>query len=333
VSRELARKVADAVLYEGYMLYPYRPSALKNQQRWTFGILYPPAYNEVARGTERSRMHTECLLRANGEASVRIELRFLHLQARQILQRIDKRFEPVPSLIVDGKLIESWGEGIERSIEFDVLVGMGPERFDFCFDERHDSRDLTGMGREAVGRIHQAQEEVRGNVSVRFDQVRNGLWKLTIEVTNKSRLNADVSTRSRALLRSLLSAHCILEAEDGGFVSLLDPPADCREAVERCVNIGNVPVLVGEEGKCKFLLCSPITLYDYPKIAPESAEDFYDATEMDEMLTLRVITLTDEEKKEASMTDERVRKLLERTEQTAREQLMRTHGTIRNLPQ
>ena len=79
------------------------------------------------------------------------------------------------------------------------------------------------------------------------------------------------------------------------------------------------------------LLCSPIILYDYPQIAPESAAEFCDATEMDEMLTLRVMTLTDEEKNEMRLADDHFRNLLQRTEQSAREQLMRTHGTIRSL--
>lgn len=79
------------------------------------------------------------------------------------------------------------------------------------------------------------------------------------------------------------------------------------------------------------LFCSPILLYDYPQIAPESSGDFYDATEIDEMLTLRVMTLTDEEKQEMRLADDRVRAILDRTEATAREQLMRTHGTLRNL--
>ena len=62
MNRELAKKVADVVLYEGYMLFPYRPSAIKNRQRWTFGILYPPAFGEVQQGTERATMHSECLV-------------------------------------------------------------------------------------------------------------------------------------------------------------------------------------------------------------------------------------------------------------------------------
>ena len=68
MNRELAMKIANAVLYEGYMLYPYRPSALKNRQRWSFGILYPPAYPEVTAGTERSKMHSECLVKVATDA-------------------------------------------------------------------------------------------------------------------------------------------------------------------------------------------------------------------------------------------------------------------------
>ena len=37
-------KIAAAILYEGYILYPYRPTAIKNRQRWNFGTLYPRVY-------------------------------------------------------------------------------------------------------------------------------------------------------------------------------------------------------------------------------------------------------------------------------------------------
>ena len=36
--------IAKAVLYEGYILYPYRASNVKNQRRWTFGGVYPRDY-------------------------------------------------------------------------------------------------------------------------------------------------------------------------------------------------------------------------------------------------------------------------------------------------
>ena len=79
------------------------------------------------------------------------------------------------------------------------------------------------------------------------------------------------------------------------------------------------------------MLSSPIILYDYPQIAPESPGDLFDATEIDEILTLRILTLTEDEKRAMSDVDDRARALLERTESLAREQLMGLHGTIRGL--
>jgi hypothetical protein len=79
------------------------------------------------------------------------------------------------------------------------------------------------------------------------------------------------------------------------------------------------------------MFCSPIILYDYPKIAPESAGDFFDGTEMDEMLTLRVLTLTDAEKQEMRSGDPRARKILERTEALTSDALLKAHGVIRGL--
>jgi hypothetical protein len=168
-----------------------------------------------------------------------------------------------------------------------------------------------------------------GTVLASARQIRDNLWKLSVDVSNVSSTPADYSDRNACLLRSLLSVHTILTAKGGNLVSLLDPPEGMQREAEACVNVGNFPVLVGAQGECDTMLCSPIMLYDYPQIASESAGDFYDATEIDEMLTLRVMTLTDEEKKEMRLADDRVRSLLERTEKSAREQLVRTHGNMR----
>jgi hypothetical protein len=171
---------------------------------------------------------------------------------------------------------------------------------------------------------------ITGSVRLAISPLTDKVSKLTIDVTNETSVNASAG-RDEALLHSLLSAHVILYAESGEFVSLLDPPDDLRDAVAACRNVGCFPVLVGEEGERQMLLCSPIILYDYPQVAPESAGDFFDATEMDEMLTLRVLTLTPEEKQAMCESDERARALLERTEQTAREQLARVHGAVRSM--
>ena len=128
-----------------------------------------------------------------------------------------------------------------------------------------------------------------------------------------------------------MSAHVVLGIEGGAFVSLLDPPESLQAAVAGCHNQGTFPVLVGEEGQRDTVLASPIILYDYPQIAPESAGDLFDGTEIDEILSLRIMTMTDEEKSEMRQSDERARQMLERTETMPAEQFMKLHGVLRGL--
>jgi hypothetical protein len=310
MNRELAKKVADAVLYEGYMLYPYRRSAIKNQQRWSFGILYPPAYEEVQSGTERSLMHSECLLEMkNNDIKLEVELRFL-----QLVQIGNDR-----------------EEGIERTVEFSIPLPGDWYSKPFTFPANSHFEPRVDDSGRTIRAAKRTQQELNGTVTLSSESVSDGVIKLTIEVINETRSSQGIPNRNSALLRSLISAHMILSLTGGEFISLLDAPDHLRDAATQCKNVGNFPVLVGEDGERDMMLCSPIILYDYPQIAPESAGEFYDSTEMDEMLTLRVMTLSDAEKTEMCNSDERVRDLLRRTEETAREQLTRTHGTIRDL--
>jgi hypothetical protein len=165
----------------------------------------------------------------------------------------------------------------------------------------------------------------------RSDRVAEGLFKLSVRIRNRTLFSAHQASREDALLCSLVSTHTILGVQDGEFVSLLAPPERISALAASCENVGTWPVLVGEEGQCDTLLSSPIILYDYPQIAPESAGDFFDGTEIDEILSLRIMTLTDDEKKEMSQSDERARQMLERTESMPVEQLMKLHGVLRGL--
>ncbi len=79
------------------------------------------------------------------------------------------------------------------------------------------------------------------------------------------------------------------------------------------------------------MLSSPIILYDYPQIAPESPGDLFDGAEIDEILMLRIMTLTDDEKREMRQSDDRARQILERTESLPDEQFMKLHGVLRGL--
>ncbi len=332
MNREVAMKVADAVLYEGYMLYPYRRSAIKNRQRWSFGILYPPDYAEVRQGTERSQMHSECLMKLTGNAELEVQLRFLHLLTKEAFELVDDHLEPAACMTMTGEVLQSWEEGVDRSFQLRTIVADGLQQvFDFNFAGANESETLRDKDNRAVGEIKRSQEPLHGTVTLACSAVHDRAVKLTIDVANTTPLPPYAMDRDSALQSSLLSAHTILTVTGAEFVSLLDPPDELQQQVSGCRNIGNFPVLVGSEGERDMMLCSPIVLYDYPQIAPESAGDFYDATEMDEMLTLRVMTLTEEEKIEMRMAGQHARDLLQRTEATAREQLARTHGVIRNL--
>jgi len=301
MNTRMVEDIANTVLYEGYLLYPYRASALKNQQRFNFGVVVPREANKPE-SEERWRLQTECLLRGSRDAIVSIRVRFLHLfESGETWSR------------------SKWQEAVEREVVLDVRMGdvvAHPLQHPFEF-----AATLLG------------QALVNGTVHVSAEPISDGAWRLRAIVANLTPL-VDVSVCDRAGLQklSLLSTHAVLHVKAGGaFVSLTDPPDDLRDAAAACQNLGLWPVLVGEEGERDAMLASPIILYDYPCVARESAGDFFDGTEMDEMLALRVLTLTDDEKAQARITDPRARAILDRTECLSDESMLKLHGVLRGL--
>ena len=109
----------------------------------------------------------------------------------------------------------------------------------------------------------------------------------------------------------------------------MDPPEDAAEALAACHNEGTWPVLIDEADTV--VLSSPIILYDHPAVAPESPGDLFDATEIDEILALRVLTLTDDEKAEARGTDARAAAIVDRVDDLPPEVWERFHGTVRSI--
>jgi hypothetical protein len=289
MSWEAAEKIANAVLYEGYMLYPYRASAVKNRQRFNFGVLYPRAYCELQSGAEAHEMRTEVLIEGPLSAPVDVKTRFL--------QMIDRG---------------GWQEGVEREV---ALPGCSLESL-------IESPQITRFGFDGA---------VDGEVRLSAARVE-GAFKLLLVVRNLVALDAAGVSREAILLRSMVSVHSILRSETGGqFVSALDPPEHLKKAAAGCNNVGAWPVLAGEEGRRDLMLASPIILYDYPQIAPESPGDLCDGTEIDEILALRILTMTDEEKAEIRGGDVRAREILERTEMLPAEHFRKLHGALRGL--
>jgi hypothetical protein len=255
--------IAKTVIYEGYLLYPYRTSNIKNQQRFTFGGVYPPAFDV-------STMQTQCLIEGGREALVEITVRFLHM-------------------LQDGDVVER------------TVLAPGPIAF----------------------------EGIEGRVEVERELVRDGLTRITVRVLNSSSLRP--TNRDEALRHTMLSTHTILMVRDGAFVSMTDPPERLISDAAGCKNIGTWPVLVGEPAERDTLLSSPIILEDYPRIAEESPGDLFDGTEVDELLSLSILSLSDDEKAEMRQVDERARELLARTEALTADDLMKLHASMRGM--
>jgi hypothetical protein len=326
MNTKLIDAIAKAVLYEGYMLYPYRPSSVKNRQRFNFGVLYPKPYSEAQTGSDAWTMQTECLIQG-GSPAVEVRVRFLKLVARTVRDLAEPAIMPSAP----------WQEAIEFEVTVPArnlhTLSAEPLLWNFVFPAKEETEPLRDESGRHVGMVDRKQESVHGKVEVTATRAAGDLFKLQVRVNNLTPWedNADQTSRDSALMRSLVSAHILLGVADGKFVSLLDPPEALQTLAASCENIGAWPVLVGTEGECDTMLASPIILYDYPQIAPESPGDLFDGTEIDEILALRIMTMTDDEKREMRNTDARARKILERTEALPIEHLAKLHGTLRDL--
>ena len=339
MNQELVNRIVNAVLYEGYILYPYRASAKKNRQRFTFGRVYPESYSEWQNGAEPCMMQTECLVKGDS-AALTINVRFLHPMSREVgylsSPTVENSFRSVPELRIDDKIYQTWLEAVER----DVRAGSFPIRalvhesrsVKFQFPE---TRSLEQIQKSADGgaAILRQQALADGCVELGATAIDAGVFKVTARIFNRSPIPSSCLDEENAvLMRTFASTHTILQVEDGEFLSLIDPPPDYREAAAACHNIGTWPVLVGDEHKHEqdAMLSSPIILYDYPTIAPESPGDLFDAAEIDEILSLRILAMTDDEKREMRQVDEHARRILERTESLPVDQFLNMHGALRN---
>jgi hypothetical protein len=341
-------KIAAAVLYEGYVLWPYRRSAQKNQKRWTFGGVYPRAYSENAGTNDHWLMQTQCLV-VGEKPIVEVKIRFLHVVERKVAklrgagtvggefqtrpyQGVGERLEFVDELRVGGERYLAWEEAAEREV---VVSGLGlaelqtPMRVPISVPAGIEEEPLADDGGEAVGALVRSWRSLEGTVDVEAEPVREGVFRLTVKVMNTAPWSGQ--NREETLGQTLVSTHTILKAEGGEFVSLMDPPEDLKRLAEECENVKTWPVLTGEEGDRHIILSSPIILYDYPQIAPESPGDLFDGGEIDQLLTLSILSLTDEEKEEARATDPRAREILDRSESLTEEDLMGLHGAIRGF--
>jgi hypothetical protein len=329
-----ARAVADAVLYEGYLLYPYRASSRKNQSRWQFGVLGPEGAASAGCGEEPS-MSMQCLLAPGPRCgTVTIELRFLQLQVREV-QRVEASGEyvAVDELMVDGVCVMTWDEATECAATLPAIpLGGSPFESVLEFPGGEDVEPLTDTGGEQVGRIVRRRWPLAARVGTSTTDDR-GFLRLSVSVENVSQPADEgddrVTGKDAAIHTSLIGAHLLLQADDVGFVSLLEPPEEAVEPAARCHQHRCFPVLAGSPGSTDVVLGAPIILYDYPAVAEQSHGALFDSTEIDEILTLRVMTMTEAEKAEARATDPRAADLIDRCDAMSDADLQLLHGILR----
>lgn len=331
---DAARRVADAVLYEGYVLYPYRASAQKNRMRWQLGVVAPPGENV----DEPSFTQTECLLQTTAQTKIDVTVRFLQVQRRQAEALVDgSAYQPVAELEVDGQPCASWDEAVEREVTTGALavekLRSGERHLPFEVEGGSETEPVVDAGGELTGRLVRTRSPGAGVIRVAAVPLDNerGLVKLRVVVENRTDWQAGDAPREEMLRSSLISCHAIVTASEEAFVSLLDPPDWAAPAGKSCENLHTYPVLVGEEGARDVVLSSPIILYDYPETAPESAGDSFDATEIDELLSLMVHSLTDEEKRAARATDARAAEIIDRNDTLSAPVMDRLHGAMRSF--
>ena len=298
MSLNLARTVADAVLYEGYLLYPYRATARKNQVRWQCGVRAPPAAAHLG---ECSDAHVEVIADAHDGSGLFLELRFLRLKTRD-------------------EAGHAWDEAEPCVVQLEATlddVTAYPRRLPVvaCRDRNGEFRTET-----IVGVCTMTAEPLPGPY---------GVTRLSVGIANTTPSRAPIETRADALRRALVATHVVLGIEGGRFVSAIDPPEWVRPAVDGCRNERLFPVLAAPDDDV--VLASPIILSDHPELAPESPGDLFDATEIDEILSLRTLALTDAEKAEARATDPRAAEIIDRVDDMPPEIWARLHGAIRSL--
>ncbi len=351
-----ARLIADTVLYEGYVLYPYRASSQKNRMRWQFGVLVPPDH-AVSAPSERASMRTEVVVigapaaggtaeagtavtstgRAGSHGRLTVRVRCLQVQQRDVEEAAENgTFVPVPTLVVGAHTMVSWDEAVEHEIDVPA-VALEPAAsvtHPFVLDDGDDVELLHDAGGAVVGRTVRRRARVQGEVRISAGAVGDdaSLLALRVDVLNVTAWPAGAGApREEAMRHSLVAVHTLLAVDGASLASLLDPPEHAERAVAACSSIGTYAVLIGGEHTSDVMLSSPIILYDSPAVAPESVADFCDATEIDEILALRVMTLTDAEKAEARGTDPRAAAIVDRCDTMPDELWARLHGAVRSL--
>ncbi|GAA3785172.1 hypothetical protein [Streptomyces chiangmaiensis] len=290
----LARQVADAVLFEGSPLHPYRASAARNGLRRQFGVLVPPAWN--ADDEEYDFQHTECLMEPKAGATLAVELRFL--RARRPSQQAagsEGELETAPETETGDRPLVPLAGGTEERVEavvvVDELAEGGGITIPFGRPAGEESGPILDEGGRVVGQRVFRHEEISGVLRLAARRLEGPyrLLRLTAVVENTSAWTPEGnrnSDRDAALRHSLVATHLLMGLSAGSFLSMTDPPEWARGAIAACRNLHTWPVLAGEPGRSDVVLSSPVILGDHPAVSPHTPGAPLQVTDIDAVLAL-----------------------------------------------
>jgi hypothetical protein len=203
----------------------------------------------------------------------------------------------------------------------------GEVRFLQAFGDKHKAVERRVQLGAAPSRVTFEFDDIEGYAELLIERLPDGHGRVTLQVENTTPLTDEQARADRydVMPKAMLSTH-LLARVDGGH-KFLSPLERGDDGVAGCCQVNTWPVLATPDDDA--LLAPTIMLPDHPEIAPESVNDFFDGTEIEEALVLHIQALSDQEREEIAAQDPKVREMLARADATTPQQLMDLHGRVR----
>jgi len=208
----------------------------------------------------------------------------------------------------------------------DALV-TGEVRFLQAAGDKHKATERRVQLGAAPSRVAFEFDGIEGFAELLLERLPSGMGRVTLQVENTTPLTEEQASADRydVLPNALLNTHLLARVEGGH--KFLSPLERGDDGVAGCCQVNTWPVLATRNDDA--LLAPTIMLPDHPEIAPESVNDFFDGTEIEEALVLHIQALSDQEREEIAAQDPKVREMLARADATTPQQLMDLHGRVR----
>ena len=307
-----------SILYEGYSLYPYYRSAVKNQMPVPFGVIFPQDYAAFHEHAP-SRIQSECIIAGISNPSVTIQVRFLQVRKTEVFEKRtgdgeNGEFIAVARTEVNDRCLESGWQTIERNHSFECRAADLINRckiLPVAFDSWNEGEMIFNADKKVVAKLVTTVSATQGMIGFAMELIegKSDAYRLTVVVTNATHIDqAATISRDAVLGQSFLSSNIVFKTGEAQFISHLDPPSQWQSAIDACRNIHTWPIIVDDDNRA--LLSSPIILNDHPQINPQSAGDLFDSTEIEEALLLHVNLLSEQEKERICSNDPKLQAML-----------------------